>query len=279
MFAAKALWAHTLFIIFSCLRSPSERQIGLTVSIVITLLTLLLRPLPAMAGSWTLAVQGPQGRFQLELSPERDTVGSLKSKINEKCGIRPEWQRLLAGFPPTELKAGDAGGLAEAGLGNGEMLRVTEIPESERGPGMDVAASSSSPVSGGAGGMPRLAANGAWQCAQCTLVNEDGGSECGACGGGRDKWATSPTQSNIFNFNHAESQVTSQAAAPRGAAPTFGAAGGFQRKVALSKVYFDSIYIIYSICWAVLPPAGSGLGLNSLLVLRPRSTLSVSCGR
>ena len=126
--------------------------------------------------------------YILQCAPS-DKISCLRARISEKAGIRPELQRILAGFPPTELKGSDTTSLAELGLANGELLRVSELSERAREPAPLPAAA--------------LGACKTWQCAQCTLINEDGGDECAACGGARETWAaTSVVATTVHSLNH-----------------------------------------------------------------------------
>jgi ubiquitin thioesterase OTU1 len=126
--------------------------------------------------------------YILQCAPS-DKISCLRARISEKAGIRPELQRILAGFPPTELKGSDTTSLAELGLANGELLRVSELSERAKEP---------APIAAAA-----LGAGKTWQCAQCTLINEDGGDECAACGGARETWAaTSVVATTVHSINH-----------------------------------------------------------------------------
>lgn len=91
-----------------------------------------LVPAQRAMGSWTLAVQAPSGRFQLQCEP-LDTLGTLRQRIGQQCSIRPAVQKILAGFPPRQLAGADADSIEQTGLKNGELLRVAELPEAERG--------------------------------------------------------------------------------------------------------------------------------------------------
>ena len=77
-----------------------------------------------------LAVQGPNGRFQLELAPS-DLVSVLKKRIAERTSIIERRQKLLFGFPPKDLTADNSTSIETSGLANGDMIRVSELSEEE----------------------------------------------------------------------------------------------------------------------------------------------------
>jgi hypothetical protein len=77
-----------------------------------------------------LAVQGPNGRFQLELSPS-SSISELKTKIMERTSVIERRQKLLYGFPPKELVAASDCAIEKAGLSNGDMIRVSEFTQEE----------------------------------------------------------------------------------------------------------------------------------------------------
>ncbi len=77
-----------------------------------------------------LAVQGPNGRFQLELAAS-DSVSELKRRIAERTSIVERRQKLIFGFPPKDLAADNRTLIESSGLSNGDMIRVTELSEAE----------------------------------------------------------------------------------------------------------------------------------------------------
>ena len=77
-----------------------------------------------------LAVQGPNGRFQLDVESST-SLSDLKMKIMERTSIAERRQKLHVGFPPKELTSDSSCTLQKAGLSSGDMIRVSEFTEAE----------------------------------------------------------------------------------------------------------------------------------------------------